>query len=67
MTASNNGQSLGISGLLENPKTLVPMATAAVTGLINMAVLRPLTVNTMRERKHQGKIISFVLTRNALI
>ncbi|KAE8322865.1 protein of unknown function DUF4149 [Aspergillus parasiticus SU-1] len=53
LTASNNGQPLGISGLLENPKTLLPMAAAAVTGLVNMVVLRPLTVNTMRERKHQ--------------
>lgn len=60
LTASNNGQPLGISGLLENPKTLLPMAAAAVTGLVNMVVLRPLTVNTMRERKHQGKIISLI-------
>jgi hypothetical protein len=58
LTASNNGQPLGISGLFssENQGALLPMATAAVTGLVNMVVLRPLTVNTMRERKHQGKI-----------
>ncbi|KAE8148709.1 hypothetical protein BDV25DRAFT_12599 [Aspergillus avenaceus] len=55
LTASQNGQALGISGLLDssNRSTLIPMATAAVTGLVNMTVLRPLTVNIMRERKHQ--------------
>ncbi len=57
LTASRDGQALGISGLLapENRySTLLPMATVAITGLINMFVLRPLTVKTMRERKHQG-------------
>ncbi|KAF7589782.1 hypothetical protein BBP40_003844 [Aspergillus hancockii] len=54
LTASTNGQPLGISGLFSSEnESLIPMTTAAVTGLVNMAVLRPLTVNTMRERKHQ--------------
>lgn len=56
LTASKGGQTHGISGLLapENRKTMIPMATAVVTGLVNMFVLRPLTVNVMRERKQQG-------------
>ncbi|KAI2792517.1 hypothetical protein POX_b02555 [Penicillium oxalicum] len=56
LTASRHGQALGLSGLAapENRfNTLLPMATVAITGLINMFVLRPLTVKTMRERKHQ--------------
>ncbi|KAJ5492598.1 hypothetical protein N7539_001344 [Penicillium diatomitis] len=61
LTASRQGQALGLPGLLapENRmNTLLPMATVAITGLINMFVLRPLTVKTMRERKHQGKLLS---------
>ncbi|PLN75437.1 hypothetical protein BDW42DRAFT_180694 [Aspergillus taichungensis] len=56
LTASRNGQSLGISGLLapENRyNTLFPMVTVMVTGLLNQFVLRPLTIGIMRERKHQ--------------
>ncbi|KAJ5198789.1 uncharacterized protein N7459_008652 [Penicillium hispanicum] len=56
LTASRGGQALGISGLAapENRyTTLLPMATVAVTGLINQIVLRPLTMKIMRERKHQ--------------
>ncbi|CAG8312079.1 unnamed protein product [Penicillium salamii] len=56
LTASRGGQALGLSGLVapENRlNTLLPMATVAVTGLVNMFVLRPITVNVMRERKHQ--------------
>lgn len=59
LTASRGGQALGLSGLVapENRlNTLLPMATVAVTGLVNMFVLRPITVNVMRERKHQGKL-----------
>ena len=62
LTASRHGQALGLSGLAapENRfNTLLPMATVAITGLINMFVLRPLTVKTMRERKHQGKYIFY--------
>lgn len=57
LTASRGGQALGLSGLTAPEtrlNTLLPMATVAVTGLINLFVLRPLTVNIMRERKHQG-------------
>lgn len=60
LTASEGGQVLGISGLLapENRlNTLLPMATAVLTGLANQFILRPLTVNVMRERKKQGKIL----------
>lgn len=40
------------------------MATVAVTGLVNMFVLRPITVNVMRERKHQGKLtIDIILSK----
>ncbi|KAI9367258.1 hypothetical protein BJX61DRAFT_529408 [Aspergillus egyptiacus] len=56
LTASRADKPLGIAGLLEpesRVKVLFPLATAFVTGLINLVVLRPLTVNTMRERKHQ--------------
>ncbi|KAI9041177.1 DUF4149 domain-containing protein [Aspergillus affinis] len=55
LTASREAQPLGISGLLasENRGTLIPMATAAVTGLLNMFVLLPVTIKTMKERKHQ--------------
>ncbi|CEJ55952.1 hypothetical protein PMG11_02180 [Penicillium brasilianum] len=56
LTASKGGQALGLSGLAAPEKrynTLLPLATVAITGLINMFVLRPLTVKTMRERKHQ--------------
>lgn len=58
LTASRGGEALGLSGLVapENRlDTLLPLATVAVTGLVNMFVLRPITVNVMRERKHQGK------------
>ncbi|KAL4980360.1 hypothetical protein BDW66DRAFT_54459 [Aspergillus desertorum] len=56
VTASRAGQPLGISGLLERDNqfsVLLPLATAFVTGLVNLSVLRKLTVDTMRERKHQ--------------
>ncbi|KAL2868658.1 DUF4149 domain-containing protein [Aspergillus lucknowensis] len=56
LTASRGEKPLGVSGLLEPEshfKVLLPLATVFVTGLINLTVLRPLTVNTMRERKHQ--------------
>ncbi|KAL3474172.1 hypothetical protein BJX99DRAFT_271847 [Aspergillus californicus] len=56
LTASRADQPLGISGLLESEnqfKTLLPMAAAFITGLVNFAILRPMTINTMRERKHQ--------------
>jgi len=58
LTASRGGQALGLSGLADPENrlnTLLPMATVALTGLINLVVLRPLTTNIMRERKHQGK------------
>ena len=67
LTASRGGQVLGISGLAapENRlNTLLPMATVALTGLINMFWLRPLTTRIMRERKHQG-ISSLDEERNA--
>ncbi|KAI2716624.1 hypothetical protein CBS147354_6892 [Penicillium roqueforti] len=56
LTASHGGQVLGLSGLAapENRlNTLLPLATVTVTGLVNMFVLRPITTNVMRERKHQ--------------
>ncbi|OJJ79415.1 DUF4149 domain-containing protein [Aspergillus glaucus CBS 516.65] len=56
LTASKGGQTLGVSGLLapENRlNTLLPMATAVVTGLANQFILRPLTMNVMKERKKQ--------------
>ncbi|KAL2816786.1 hypothetical protein BDW59DRAFT_153055 [Aspergillus cavernicola] len=56
LTASRADKPLGISGLLEPEnhfKVLLPLATAFVTGLVNFVFLRPLTVDTMRERKHQ--------------
>lgn len=64
LTASKGGSVLGLSGLMapENRlNTLLPMATVAITGLINHVVLRPLTVNIMRERKHQGECPPFDL------
>jgi hypothetical protein len=57
LTASRGGETLGLSGLIapENRmNTLLPLATVAVTGLVNMFVLRPITTNVMRQRKHQG-------------
>jgi hypothetical protein len=67
LTASRGGQALGLSGLTapENRlNTFLPMATVAVTGLVNMFVLRPITVNVMRERKHQGKLtIDIILSK----
>ena len=63
LTASRGGQAPGLSGLMapENRyNTLLPMATVAITGLINMFVLRPLTVKTMRERKHQGRSLGYM-------
>ncbi|KAL6237634.1 hypothetical protein BDW75DRAFT_228500 [Aspergillus navahoensis] len=56
LTASRAGQPLGISGLLDQENqlsVLLPLATAFITGLVNFSVLRKLTVDTMRERKHQ--------------
>ncbi|KAL4741321.1 hypothetical protein BDV11DRAFT_71717 [Aspergillus similis] len=61
LTASRAGQPLGISGLLERENqvsVLFPLAMAFVTGLVNFGVLRKLTVDTMRERKHQGMYMS---------
>lgn len=66
LTASKGGQALGISGLVapENRySTLVPLATIAVTGLINNVVLRPLTIKIMRERKHQGMYFKYMNTK----
>ena len=60
LTASKGGQALGISGLVapENRcKTLLPMATAVVTGLTNLFVLLPLTKDVMKERKLQGMFL----------
>lgn len=59
LTASKGGSVLGLSGLIapENRlNTLLPLTTVAVTGLINQFILLPLTVNIMRERKHQGEL-----------
>ncbi|KMK57636.1 hypothetical protein Y699_03056 [Aspergillus fumigatus Z5] len=56
LTSSKGGQLNGISGLLAPESrfgTLLPLATVAVSGLINQVILRPLTVRTMKERKHQ--------------
>lgn len=59
LTASKGGQVLGLSGLTASENrisTLLPLATIAVTGLVNQVVLRPLTINIMRDRKHQGEL-----------
>lgn len=63
LTSSKNGQISGLSDLLapENHCTLIPLATTMVTGLLNMFVLRPITMKVMRERKHQGMLIIFSL------
>ncbi|RHZ68143.1 DUF4149 domain-containing protein [Aspergillus thermomutatus] len=56
LTSSKGAQLNGISGLLAPENrfgTLLPLATVAVAGLINQVILRPLTVRTMKERKHQ--------------
>ncbi|RAH64098.1 DUF4149 domain-containing protein [Aspergillus aculeatinus CBS 121060] len=55
LTASRAGQLHGVSGLLEpeNRGTLLSMATVAIASFVNLTVLRPMTVNVMRERKHQ--------------
>ncbi|KAJ5735105.1 uncharacterized protein N7483_000230 [Penicillium malachiteum] len=56
LTASSGGRVLGLLGLVSEEyrySTLLPLATVAVTGLINNVFLRPLTINIMRERKHQ--------------
>ena len=60
LTSSKNGQVNSLSDLLaaENRCTLIPLATAMVTGLVNMFILRPITMNVMRERKHQGMFIA---------
>ncbi|RJE21206.1 hypothetical protein PHISCL_06449 [Aspergillus sclerotialis] len=55
LTSSKNDQVNSLSDLLaaENRCTFIPLATAMVTGLVNMFILRPITMNVMRERKHQ--------------
>lgn len=66
LTASHGGQALGLSGLTapENRlNTLLPLATVTVTGLVNMFVLRPITTNVMRERKHQGTLAAGTMFR----
>lgn len=63
LTASRGGQTVGLSGLTAPEhrfSTLLPLATVAVTGLINLFVLRPMTINVMRERKAQGEFFFFV-------
>ncbi|KAJ5986151.1 hypothetical protein N7451_010516 [Penicillium sp. IBT 35674x] len=56
LTASAGGSALGLSGLMapENRyNTTLPLAAVAIAGLVNNVVLRPITIKTMRERKHQ--------------
>ncbi|KAJ5239426.1 hypothetical protein N7468_004045 [Penicillium chermesinum] len=56
LTASKGRHLLGLSGLTAPENrwgTLIPLATVAITGLINQVILRPLTVNIMHERKQQ--------------
>ncbi|KAL6692557.1 hypothetical protein J3F84DRAFT_100399, partial [Trichoderma pleuroticola] len=48
----------GISGLLEAPNrwsSLVPIATMFVSGLVQLAVLLPATIKTMKDRRGQAK------------
>lgn len=47
----------GIGGLVDAPNkwsSLVPIATMFVSGLVNLAVLLPATVKTMKDRHGQG-------------
>lgn len=63
LTASKNGQLSSPSDLLapENRSTLIPLATTMVTGLLNMFVLRPITMKVMQDRRHQGMLIVCLL------
>ncbi|PNY23282.1 Uncharacterized protein TCAP_06773 [Tolypocladium capitatum] len=52
------GVSSGVSGLLEVSSrwdSLVPITTMFLTGLVNLLVLMPATINTMKERRGQVK------------
>lgn len=69
LTSSKGGQLNGLSGLLAPENrfgTLLPLATVAVSGLINQVILRPLTVQTMNERKHQGMLPGPVISSHLL-
>jgi hypothetical protein len=69
LTSSKGGQLNGFSGLLAPENrfgTLLPLATVAVSGLINQVILRPLTVRTMNERKHQGMLAGPVISSQLL-
>lgn len=48
----------GVLGLLQKDNTwsaLMPISVMVGTALLNLIALGPLTTQTMRERKHQGK------------
>jgi hypothetical protein len=50
----------GIHGVLDQAvrwNTLLPLATMFVTGLLNLAVLNPVILGVMKERRGQGKFI----------
>ena len=60
VAALTAGGQVGASGVLHPDNrysTLLPLATVTVVGLVNQYVLRPLTVNTMKQRYQQGKCI----------
>lgn len=57
LTWSKHGQASSPIELLtpgNRSKTLAPLATVTVAGLVNLFILRPLTLKVMGERKNQG-------------
>ena len=53
------GSTSGIQGVLATDnrwKVLVPVATAFLSGLGNMAVIGPVTTSILVQRKHQGTL-----------
>jgi Domain of unknown function (DUF4149) len=53
-----------LSGVLEQQNrvhVLTPLLTMFVTGLANLMAVGPATTKIMRERKHQGISVHFVL------
>lgn len=62
------GPPSGVAGVLAEGnrwKVLVPLATMFVTNLVNTVYLGPVTTRIMKERKHQGMRVDFIVMRHA--
>jgi len=64
------GTASGYQGIFAEPSrgsVLVPLATIFVTGLANLTFIGPATTNIMKERKHQGISLKYIMWRRTLV